>query len=366
MKIAINALPFTSWQGIEVFLAGLLRAWPDNPEDQVIVFANEKSAKFLNPLPDHIKLTVIPFSKLNKAMIFIHQLFSFGTILRKNKIDILFCPSLMSPWFFKNKIVTIHDAAPFIIKGETSSLGKLFWKINLLATKMWSLKIITVSEFSRRELIDKLKIKANCIEVVGVNALTMLNIDSGERILNNFSLANTPYFISIGNARTRKNLARLISAFDIFNQSFPEAKLLIVGKKDQRMLELEVKNGNKNIEFTGFVSDAEKNILLARAQALVFPSYYEGFGIPIIEAQQLNTPVLCSEIPVFREVAGAGAIFFDPLDETSIVSALKRIFNNQLLKTEIIDLGKDNYPRYSWKKIVDKLLNIIKNENTSD
>ncbi len=367
MKIAINALPHTSYQGIETFLAGILQAWPNNPEDEVIVFANQNSAEFLKPLPAHIKIVIIPFSKLSKGKIFLHQQFSFGKILKKHKIDILFCPSLITPWFFKNKIVTIHDAAPFVVKGETSCLGKLYWKVNLWLVKRWSLKIVTVSEFSRQELIDKLKIKSEKLATVGVNALPLPKVDQEieKEILKKFSLVNISYFIAIGNARTRKNLSRLISAFNILNQSHSEAQLVIVGKKDQRMETLIQKNNNKNIKFTGFISETEKTILLSNAQALVFPSYYEGFGIPIIEAQQIGTPVLCSDIPVFKEVAGQGALFFDPDSTENISEILKKIFNNKTLQTELIELGKNNYPRYSWNKIVSNLLTIIKNENTS-
>jgi len=367
MKIAINALPYTSWQGIEIFLSGLLQNWPNNSEDEVIVFANEKSAEFLKSAPSHIKIIVISFSKLNKKNIFIHQQLSFHKILKRNKIDILFCPSLMTPWFFKKKIITIHDAAPFTVKDETSWLGKMFWKINLIPAKLWSKKIVTVSEFSRQELINKLGIRANKVDVIGVSALPPLEIDetTKEEVLKKLSLIDSPYFITVGNARTRKNLSQLISAFNTFHKKHPNTKLVVVGKLDHRMQELKKKANNKNIIFTGFISDLEKTILMSSAQALVFPSYYEGFGIPIIESQQLDTPVVCSDIPAFKEVAKESAIFFNPFDTSSINKSLEEIHHNKDLRHKLIEMGRDNYTRYSWDKIVDRLLNIIKDENTT-
>jgi glycosyltransferase involved in cell wall biosynthesis len=360
MKIAINAIPYVRWSGIETFLSNLLVSWPIDRRDELVIFANQESAKFFPGLPANIKIRVKNFKKLSRLQLFIYQQIGLPLTLWREKFDILFCASLLGPWVYSQKIITIHDAAPFVLKEENSRLGKIFWQLNLFFARLASLKIITVSQFSQDELIKHLKIEAKKIAII-YNGSPDYKIGTGADIFNSSQAPNDKYIIAVGNARPRKNLERLIRAFKLLGQQNPNLKLVIVGKNDWRMEEITNIVGDlaNKIIFTGFISEAEKQNLIKQASALVFPSVYEGFGLPIVEANVLGTPVICSDIPSFREVAGESAIFFNPLDEHDIAAKINELIGSSELAAALSARGKINAQRFNWVSSAQKLTAII-------
>lgn len=348
MHIIFNALPYTSYQGIETFLKNIILNWPNNGKDQLTILVNKKSNKFLNCLPNHIIVKQINFVILHRLLIFIYQQLILPFYLKKMHADILLCPSLEAPWLYRRKIVVIHDAAPFVLNVENGMIAKIYWKINLFFSKILSLKIITVSKFSKKQLFEELNIDQSKIEVI-YNASPFTNI--------NKTSDKKKYFIYIGNARPRKNLINLINAYNLIKNQ--EYKLYIIGKMDEKMRCLKESNVNKNIIFFGFVNNEEKKLLLSQATCLLFPSKYEGFGIPILEAQSLNTPVLCSDIESFKEVGGSSVLYFNPEDVLDIKNKIELIIENTELRQTLTQKGSENITRFSWKKSSEKLQKII-------
>ncbi|QQG52621.1 MAG: glycosyltransferase family 4 protein [Candidatus Falkowbacteria bacterium] len=357
MKIAINALPYVRWSGIETFLHGLLASWPLRPDDEVVIFANQISAEFFRDLPPAIKIRIKEFKKPSRLNLFLYQQFGLPKILRREGFNLLFCASLIAPLFYRQKIITIHDAAPFVLKAENSLAGKLFWRLNLFFGKLTSLKIMTVSEFSRQELIKHLDIRSEKLEII-YNGSPVWN--PNEITFSKLSFQNQPYIIALGNARPRKNLPILIGAFNKLAEDFPDLRLIIIGKKDERMDEIAAAYGNNGkLLFTGFISESDKINAIKGAGALIFPSLYEGFGLPIVEANILETPVICSDIPAFREVAADAALFFDPKNEDDIILKIKTLLNSQTLAADLKTKGRTNAQRFSWEASALKLSEII-------
>ena len=353
MKIVINALPYFSYQGIEYFLANLIKAWPENKDDEITILANEISAGFFASLPDNFKLEIIKFKRIDKLSIFIFQQLKLGRLLKKRKTDLLFCASLNCPWLYSKKIVTIHDAAPFTVKGESGYVGKMYWKISLFFAKHFSRHILTVSEFSRQELIEKLKINKNKLDIIYPAPPTITASYKNQTGIKN------PYIIVIGNARFRKNLQVLFKAYSLIKNEFSDLLLIVIGKMDKEMQILADASQDPNIQFTGFISDEKKYKLLSEAKALIFPSLYEGFGSPNLEAQIIGTPVICSDIPAFKEVAGNSALFFDPLSPEELAAAIKKIIYNPELADNLSHQGAINCQRFNWHESAKKLSEII-------
>lgn len=360
MKIAINAIPYVRWSGIETFLSSLLASWPIDRRDELVIFANQESAKFFPALPANIKLRVKNFKNLSRLQLFIYQQIGLPLTLWREKFDILFCASLLGPWVYPKKIITIHDAAPFVLKEENSTSGKIFWQINLFFARLTSLKIITVSQFSQDELIKHLKIEAKKIAII-YNGSPDYKNEIADDSPNNSQAPNGKYLLAVGNARPRKNLERLIKAFKLLELQAPDLKLVIVGKNDWRMEEItkSVSNLESKIIFTGFISEEAKQNLIKQASALVFPSIYEGFGLPIVEANVLGTPVVCSDIPSFREVAAESAIFFNPLDEQDMAAKISELISSPELTATLSARGKINAQRFNWVSSAQKLTAII-------
>lgn len=360
MKIAINAIPYVRWSGIETFLSCLLTSWPIDRRDEIIIFANQESAKFFTALPGNIKIRVKNFENLSRLQLFIYQQIGLPITLWREKFDILFCASLLAPWIYPKKIITIHDAAPFVLSQENSFWGKIFWQLNLFFARLNSLKIITVSKFSQDELIKHLKIEPKKLAII-YNGSPDYKNETAEGGPNGSQLPSDKYIIAVGNARPRKNLESLIKAFKILESQVPDLKLIVVGKLDWRMEKIinSVGDLKNKIIFTGFVSEIEKQDLIKKATALIFPSLYEGFGLPIVEANVLGTPVICSDIPAFREVAADSASFFNPLDEQDIAAKIKGLLDAPELVSALSARGRINAQRFNWVSSAQKLSAII-------
>lgn len=234
---------------------------------------------------------------------------------------LLWSPANIGPLFFRNHLVTIHDAAvlrhPEWFSASFHSWYSFAWP--QLAER--ALAILTVSEFSRSELVETLKIKPEHIGVVPNGGDHMMNITSSRP-----SFAETlcvPFVLSVGSLQPRKNLSRLVSAWKRLNRS--DRKLVLVGECDPVFADTDLQ-ADASIVFTGRISDSELSWCYKEAQGFIAPSLYEGFGIPSLEALFCGCPVLVSNIPINKEVIGSAGRYFDPLVESDIAEAIEIAF----------------------------------------
>lgn len=267
--------------------------------------------------------------------------------------DILFSPSHYGPAF---------SPIPFVI--SIMDLGFLRWpeqftKKDYFQLKYWTkrsvkkaAKIITISEFSKKDIAATYGVDINKISVIYPGVYTdKIKIKSKQ---------DKDYFIYVGTLKPSKNVKRLIRAFNKLDKK--DLKLMIVGKKGWlyedifklvRKLKLQ-----ERIVFTGFVTEKEKQQLIANAQALVLPSLWEGFGIPVLEAMAVGTLVVCSRVASLAEVADKAAIYIDnPENIDSIVQALNKVLKlNTDKKKKIIEDGFRQLKKFSWKTAAELLL----------
>lgn len=370
MRIAINLIPFSSWQGTEVFAKNIILELLQIAKDtEIFVLASETLPNLLT-FPN-VKILVIKGLKYKYLKALYQQTFIY-LLLKKHKIDLLFSPSPAAPFFYKNKIVVIHDCAYDRFKEFDNIFSKIYFRLMYYGAKYFSKKIITSSNFSKRELANLYKIKENKIKVIygATPFLPKINEKFIEETLNKFEITR-PYFIYVGNWRPRKNLPGLIKAFKLFIEKNKNFKLVLAGKKDKRFLDLEkiIKDMNlsNNVIITGFITEEEKVALYKGSAALTFPSFYEGFGLPVLEAQSLGVPVLTSNTSSLPEVAGEGALYVDPYNIEEIVKGMERIAFDENLRKDLIQKGYENIKRFSWEKAAKELLEVFKEvyENSS-
>ena len=159
------------------------------------------------------------------------------------------------------------------------------------------------------------------------------------------------YLLHIGTLQPRKNLARLVQVFGQVTAG-STMQLVLAGKKGWFYDELYAEVGSLGLQdrvrIVGYIADEDKAALLTGAVAYVFPSLYEGFGFPALEAQACNTPLICSRSSSLPEVAGAGALYFDPVDSDDLAQALIRVLRDENLRTRLIEEGRRNVQRFSW------------------
>ena len=223
--------------------------------------------------------------------------------------------------------------------------------------------IITVSECSKRDIIKYLKVDESKIQVIynGVDEVykKILNheiIDAAKKKYN----IDGKYLLYLGTLEPRKNIETIIKAYNLFNKCNNEnIKLVLAGKKgwlydDIFKLIKEFRIEDKVI-FTDYVDDDDKPALYQGAEIFLFPSLYEGFGIPVVEAMASGTPVITSNSSSLPEVAGEAAIITDPMDYKEISRSIERILNDSELRENMINEGIKQADKFNWDESAEKL-----------
>ena len=162
------------------------------------------------------------------------------------------------------------------------------------------------------------------------------------------------YFIFVGTAQFHKNIPRLIYAFDKLNNDFPEFKLVLAGKKDNACNEIEdaILSSGKSGQILqlDYIDDVTKQVLIKESAAFVFISLHEGFGMPILEANLLEAPLIVSNSSSLPEIAGNTALYVDPLNIDDIYNKMKLIIEDDQLKKNLIASAKSNLERFNWRE----------------
>jgi len=221
-------------------------------------------------------------------------------------------------------------------------------------------RIITVSQFSKNDIVSRYKIDENKIDVVynGVSdhfvPLNALQKTEVKKKLTN----GKEYFVFVGALHPRKNLARMFKAFDLFKEETgSDLKFLIVGEKYfwNREINLAYENMKfkSELNFSGHLNREALNEAVAAAQALIFVSYFEGFGLPAVEAMKCGVPVLTSDITSLPEITADAALLIDPFSVESIKEGMKKIAVDDLLREELIKKGLQRSEDFSWQKTAD-------------
>ncbi len=305
---------------------------------------------------------------LNK---FIWNAWTLPRYLRQNPVDV-YHTQYITPFFIpkKTKIVTtIHDIS-FNFYPQFIKLTDLFFLKTLIPRSLKRAdKIIAVSEFTKNEIIKFYKINPEKIEVAhnatGNNFLK--NIYAAEELNLVKKKYNLPekFILYIGAMQPRKNLPFLIEAYAKVKNKLGGIKLVIAGKKshnyDKEIDKVVAENNLENdVLFPGYIDETDKIILFNLSHFFVFPSLYEGFGIPILEAMSQKTPVLASDILSLREIGGEAVSYFNPRDLASLEDALYNISINQNSREELAESGLERCRFFSWEKTARKMLEVYK------
>ena len=229
-------------------------------------------------------------------------------------------------------------------------------------------KIITVSEFSKQDIIEKYGVEPEKINVVynGANEGFKPLPEEEKSIIRNQYTAGNQYFMFVGSLHPRKNLARLFPAFDMFKErTGSDVKLLIVGEKrwwtEPIQKAYEAMRHKDDVVFVGHLQMSELHRVTAAALASVYVSYFEGFGIPIVEAYKCDVPVITSNVTSMPEVAGDAALLVNPFDIESIASALELVMDENV-RNSLIEKGRIRRNDFSWDKAAEQWYTVISTE----
>jgi len=290
----------------------------------------------------------------------LNEVFQLSKLIR-NEPDTVHLPNQNFARFAflrkKPYIVTVHDVIRFYLRFEPESILERL----LLRSDIWSIKranhIIATSQHTKKDLVRYMMIPESKITVVydGIDHNIFKPYDVKLRLLDK------PYVLYVGSERPRKNLRSLFEAFAVLRKDFPDLTLLKVGpvgrydkyrKDSQRKL---VSLGiTRDVAFVDYVSEHDLVSYYRSAELLAYPSLYEGFGLPPLEAMSCGCPVVTSNVSSIPEVVGDAAVLVDPRNVDSLAQAMRRVLTDSKLRDEMVRKGLEQAQKFSWEKTAEQ------------
>jgi glycosyltransferase involved in cell wall biosynthesis len=371
MRIAIDTrlLGSGNHSGVEEYTENIVeKLVAQNPDDTFLFFHNGIKIK---PLPklfsDTEGASIINWRLPNRAL---DLLFRLRLYKPKFGADIFFSPNLSSLQTSIPHIITIHDLS-FMHYPEFFTPLARAW--HLTRAKLQSQKathIITDSEFTKNDLITLLKTQSNKISVIplGLNP-QFKKIDPADKTLNDFKNKHDltfPFILYLGTLEPRKNIPTLIRAWNIVKQKsqFRDLRLILAGKKGwlyQDIIKEIAKSAfKKDIILFGPINSSERVLLYNLSKAFVYPSFFEGFGLPPLEAQACGVPVITSDRTALAENLTGSAILINPWKINNLALAIEQTISNERERETLIAKGLENIKRFNWTIAGKATMNILK------
>jgi len=365
MRVGIDATSLCrKHTGIEYYTLNLLKniLRIDNKTKYIIFFRKDIHPD-LKKFEGKAKFLICPINN----QIFCEQIW-LPYIIWKEKTNLLhfpaFPPGLL---IFKKHIITIHDATIWKYPETLSWKGKFYMKpLITLATKR-TLKILTISENSKKDIIKFSRLLLNKVENTGIAISEIFkpitNKIKLEEIKKKYNL-NSKFILSVCSLEPRKNLVNLLMAYRSLKKINPKIqhKLVLVGRKawgknliSNKIKKLKLEN---DVIMTEYVPKEDLVCLYNLATMFVFPSIYEGFGLPPLEAMACGTPVVSSNASSLPEVVGNATLMINPYDIKEIVNAINTLICNPELRNKLIEKGKMRVKIFSWENVARKIINI--------
>jgi len=313
---------------------------------------------------DSVKLKKIKKIEANYKWYSLEEQVKLPKLLESLKPDLVHFPHFNVPILYKGKfIVTIHDLIHqhFQMKRATT-LNPALYKLKQIGyAKVFknaigrSVKIITVSEFVKNQLVKEWDVESDKIVVTYEAAEKFKNTE-----LKNEFKVRPPFIFYVGNAHPHKNVEGLIKAFENLRKRYQYLTLVLSGGDHYFWEKIKQKYSNKNIIYTGFVTDEELAWFYKNATCYVVPSFEEGFGIPLLEAFEFGCPVVSSNLGSLPEIGQDAALYFNPRDQEDMVEKIAQVLETNSLRSELVKKGKKRVKEFSWEKCAKETMEVYR------
>lgn len=329
----------------------------DRPYDMAFVFSSNVQAHIISPPTRHPLLWKYWFD------------IKVPLLLKKIKADVFFSPDGQCSLTTRvPQCLVIHDLA-FLHQPETYKKSHLLYYKNYTPKFIKKAKAIaTVSQFSKQDIINHYQTDERKITVVynGVKEIFHPTSFDEQTLIKEKYTGGTEFFLYVGAIHPRKNLINLLKAFSIFKRRLHSSmKLALAGrlawKNDEFLNLLSTYKYKEDIVLTGYLQEAELAKLMGAAYALVYPSLFEGFGVPVQEAMRCDVPVLTSKNSAMQEIAEDAALYFDPNNIDDMADKLMRIYKDEKGRKELIEKGSIISQKYTWQKTAEAVWECLMN-----
>lgn len=359
MKIAVNGMLLSRRSsGVEVSILNLARALSRFGSEDYLFYV---PARFPERKPEgtHFRTikTGVP-AHFRPARILWEQ-FVLPEIISRERVDLLHAPGYIAPLRANVPVViTLYDIIALLFPGWCKVSNYLHYRIFLPLSVKKAAGIIVPSDFTGRDVVKRFPVAENKVRVIhlGVNSdFRVIRDDDRFSLLRKKYDLGEKFILFVGKQEPKKNLVRLVEAFHgLRSQGSIRHKLVVAGEKGwqcspifRRIRELGLQ---AEVVFTGFIPPEELPYMYNMADLFVFPSLYEGFGLPPLEAMACGVPVVCSNRGAIPEVVGDAALLFNPLDIPGMAGAMKEAITNHQVRRDLVNKGMERAKLFSWQK----------------
>jgi len=364
MRIGINLLYLIPGQvgGTEIYAKGLLHGLSCiDSEHEFVVFLNQSAANWPLPQTSNFYRVICPIWGASQSQRYLYEQLRFPFILRKEGVDLVHSLGYVGPLFTGiPSVVTVHDMN-FISLRSIMPVHKIIARAFFVILTVHRTKhIITDSVFSKKEIVRYLAISTKKITVIPASIFERPQSSfTWEKIRDRYSL-KPPYIVAFSSRSKHKNINGLLSAYSLLKDQFPH-NLVLIGHIPSRINLPKLKRTLRldgRVITTGFLPDEDIQPVLGHASLFVFPSFYEGFGFPLLEAQAAGVPIVSSKAGSLPEIGGDSALYFDPASITEMACVISRCLSDSELTDRLIRSGLKNIQRFSWKNTALKTLEV--------
>lgn len=366
MRIGINILYLLPGivGGMETYAAGLLTGLAKVAQDhEIVAFVNREASDWPLPASPNLTRVICPVSATSRLSRYFYEQVRLPGLLRDWRVDVTHSLGYVGPVSLPcASVLTIPDPN-YVDIGHTMPLHRRL-PLRLVSTQAARTAdvIVTISDFSKRRLCETLNLPADKITVTHLAPRTEMHVAPAanwEEVRSQYNIRE-PYIVAFGGGAVHKNIPTLLQAVATLDKSLPH-QLVIIGhippNVDKAAIAAPHGEGNR-IVATGYVPGEHIPALLGHADLFVLPSLYEGFGLPVLEAQQAGVAVACSTAGSLPEIAGEGALLFDPYSVDDIASKIAACLSDVELRSRLCRLGQANLGRFSWEKTATETLRV--------
>lgn len=345
----------------------------DEHNDFVLFFYSDISPETIHKVRgnnDRIRIIKL-FRHKSKIPLYDNHL-RFSRSLKKEKLDLTIFPANIIPLFYRKKsILILHDLAIYLHQEWFPDRQWFSTKILVPLSLRKAKIIVTVSQSTRDDVLGLFKVNPDKIRVIYPGVIIKDNYiaEENKKVLEKFDIYND-YVLYLGTIEPRKNILNLIKAFTnyLFENEESNINLILAGNRGwkfqpifQYLTNINHRFPKAQVKYIGKVSNRERNILLKNARAFVFPSRYEGFGFPVLEAMALKVPVIAGNNSSLKEIASNGeALLVDAEDTNDIRHAIKTVLTDKLVRQRLILLGEQRSRQFTWETTIKKFQTLIK------
>ena len=376
MRIAIDYTPAVHQRaGIGRYTRGLVKALARlDAENWYTLLVLGRSGAHFTPakLPANFRLRFGPISDRWATVMWYRLNLPIPVDFFTGRTDLFHGPSFTLPPSFTPSILTVHDLS-FLRYPPGAHPALLSWLTKAVPRSLQRARhVLADSESTRADLIELLNIPANQITVIGAGVEERFQPVTDPKILANvrarYQLPNH-FVLSVSTLEPRKNFTGLIAAFNHLvatagKSSTADLHLVIAGGKgwlyDDVFAAAKASPVQERIHFTGYVDDADLPALYSLATLFAFPSHYEGFGIPVLEAMACGTPVVCADNSSLPEVAGDAAVLVEATDTDALVDAMRLLLIDTSLRERLVRRGYKQARKFTWEKAARRLLAVYR------